>query len=50
LFKLGRRPFAVGLALWCPLLPPPVRIVDGLLIGVGGLGLAWALRARQRQG
>jgi len=36
--------FAVGLALWCPLLPPAVRIVDGLLIGVGGIGLAWGLR------
>ena len=36
--------YALGLALWCPLLPSPVRIVDGLLIGVGGLGLAWALR------
>ena len=36
--------YAVGLAFWCPLFPPPVRIVDGLLIGVGGLGLAWALR------
>ena len=36
--------YAVGLAFWCPLLPPPVRILDGLLIGVGGLGLAWALR------
>ena len=36
--------FAVGLAFWCPLFPPPVRIVDGLLIGIGGVGLAWALR------
>ncbi len=36
--------YAVGLAFWCPILPPPLRIVDGLLIGVGGLGLAWALR------
>ena len=36
--------YAVGLAFWCPLLPPPVRIVDGLLIGIGGLGLAWAMK------
>jgi len=35
--------FAVGLALWCPLLPPAVRVVDGLLIGIGGIGLAWTL-------
>jgi len=32
--------FAVGLALWCPLLPPAVRVADGLLIGIGGIGLA----------
>jgi hypothetical protein len=36
--------FAVGLALWCPLLPPAARVADGLLIGIGGVGLAWALR------
>ncbi len=35
--------FAVGLTCWCPLFPPPVRIVDGLLIGIGGIGLAWGL-------
>jgi hypothetical protein len=35
--------FAVGLALWLPLLPKPVRIVDGLLIGLGGIPLAWSM-------
>jgi len=35
--------FASGLALWLPVLPRPVRIVDGLLIGLGGLWLAWGL-------
>ena len=35
--------FAIGLALWLPLLPRPVRIVDGLLIGAGGMPLAWSM-------
>jgi hypothetical protein len=35
--------FAAGLALWLPLLPKPVRIIDGLLIGVGGVPLAWSM-------
>jgi hypothetical protein len=32
-----------GLALWLPLLPKPIRVVDGLAIGLGGLWLAWAM-------
>src|SRR6266702_3056453 len=35
--------FAIGLALWLPLLPKPVRIIDGLLIGLGGITLAWSM-------
>src|SRR5262249_22728952 len=35
--------YAAGLALWCPLFPSIVRIIDGLLIGIGGLALAWML-------
>lgn len=35
--------FAIGLALWLPLLPKPVRIMDGFLIGLGGIALAWSL-------
>ena len=31
---------AAGLVSWLPLLPPPIRVVDGLLIGLGGLWLA----------
>jgi hypothetical protein len=34
---------AVGLALWCPLLPAPVRILDGFLIGIGGICVAWQM-------
>jgi hypothetical protein len=35
--------FAVGLGLWLPLLPRPIRVADGLLIGLGGLTLAAAV-------
>lgn len=35
--------WAVGLAAWLPMLPRPVRIIDGLLIGIGGITLAHAL-------
>ncbi len=34
---------AAGLALWLPLLPRPVRIVDGLMIGLGGVWVAWGI-------
>ena len=42
--------FAIGLAFWLPMLPKPVRIIDGLLIGIGGIPLAWTMwrRAGQR--
>jgi len=33
---------AVGLAAWIPIMPQPVRVVDGLLIGVGGVWVAAA--------
>jgi hypothetical protein len=36
--------YAIGLAAWCPLFPPVLRVADGILIGVGGIALAWALR------
>jgi hypothetical protein len=35
--------FAIGLALWFPPFPQIIRIVDGLLIGVGGIWLAWRI-------
>jgi hypothetical protein len=34
---------AAGLTAWLPLLPRAVRVVDGLVIGLGGLGLAWEI-------
>ena len=35
--------FAIGLSLWLPLLPRPIRVMDGLLIGLGGVWLAWGI-------
>lgn len=35
--------FAMGLALWFPPFPRLIRVMDGLLIGVGGIWLAWCL-------
>ena len=34
---------AVGLSRWLPLLPRSVRIVDGFMIGLGGVWLAWGI-------
>jgi hypothetical protein len=41
--------FATGLSFWLPLLPRPIRVLDGLLIGLGGLGLAWGLWRTARE-
>jgi len=35
--------FAIGLALWFPPFPRAVRIIDGFLIGLGGLWLAFSM-------
>jgi len=35
--------FALGLVLWCPIFPRAVRVLDGLLIGIGGAALALGL-------
>jgi hypothetical protein len=40
---------AAGLALWLPLLPPPVRIMDGLMFGLGGVWLAWGIWRRGKR-
>jgi hypothetical protein len=34
---------AIGLVFWLPLLPQPIRIVDGFLVGVGAMGVGWEL-------
>lgn len=36
--------FAVGLALWFPPFPRVIRILDGFVIGLGGIWLAGSLR------
>jgi hypothetical protein len=33
----------IGLVLFMPFLPRPIRVVDGILIGIGAIGLAWCL-------
>ncbi|PON14004.1 hypothetical protein C2W62_31360 [Candidatus Entotheonella serta] len=45
--------FAIGLALWFPPFPRMIRTLDGFLIGVGGIWLAWGIwqmRDRRYQG
>ena len=42
--------FAVGLALWFPLFPQMIRIVDGVLIGIGGVWLAWSMWQKTQGG
>jgi hypothetical protein len=41
--RWGAVVLAAGLTLWLPLLPRPVRVVDGVLIGLGGMWLALGL-------
>jgi hypothetical protein len=35
--------------LWLPLLPRPVRILDGLMFGLGGVWLAWGIWRRGKR-
>jgi hypothetical protein len=39
--------FALGLALWFPLFPKMIRIMDGLLIGIGGVWIAFIMARRK---
>jgi hypothetical protein len=34
---------AIGLVFWFPLLPQPIRVVDGVVLGVGASGVGWEL-------
>jgi len=38
--------FALGLVLWFPPFPRMIRVIDGLMIGIGGVWLAWSLWQR----
>src|SRR5215471_21559553 len=38
--------FAIGLALWFPPFPRVIRVIDGLMIGLGGVWLAVSLRQK----
>ena len=38
--------FAIGLVLWFPPFPRMIRVMDGLMIGIGGIWLAWSLWRR----
>ncbi len=38
--------FAIGLALWFPPFPRVIRVIDGFLIGLGGLWLAGSIRQK----
>ena len=48
LARWGLVVYAIGLTLWLPIMPEMVRLIDGLLIGVGGVWLSaacWRLAA-----
>lgn len=36
----------IGLALWFPAFPRVIRVIDGLVIGPGGVWLAGSLRQK----
>jgi len=38
--------FAIGLALWFPPFPRVIRVIDGFMIGLGGVWLAVSLRQK----
>jgi hypothetical protein len=42
--------FAIGLALWFPPFPRVIRVIDGFLIGLGGVWLAGSIRSPAQPG